>query len=165
MPMYGLICPVCNNPSEHIMGANDVSLEVKCPCCARPLTRELHRDWPTDGRTISISGDTCAGSFNYAGYDETLGCEVRGKQHREELAKQQGLVEYTPDPVMERYREDIRHVRRNSSPTDPQAHLAIRKTGREMSKKRQEIGMDNVMKRSSKKIEKALHQARVKTGA
>ena len=163
--MYGLICPVCNKPSEHIMGANDVSMEVKCPCCARPLTRELHRDWPGDGRTIRISGDTCAGCFNHAGYDETLGVEVRSKQHREALMAEKGLVEYSPSTLQKSLSEDIRHIKKNSVPNDPQAKLALHKVGKSAAKKRQSMGMDEATRKADRKIQAALGEARAKIGA
>ena len=163
MPIYTLRCSRCDERSEHIMGMDENSMMVGCPFCGCGLMRGTDRDWGSD--LPMIQGDTVAGGFDHTGYDDVLGAEVRGRVHRRDLMEEKNLVEFTPDPTMERYREDIRHVRRNSIPTDLEAHHAVKQIGKEMGAKRTQMATDDTMKKVKPKIDKAFAEARAKASA
>ncbi|HUX77149.1 MAG TPA: hypothetical protein VMY40_10970 [Anaerolineae bacterium] len=134
MPIYSLQCPECSVVSEHIMGMGDNWAQVKCTDCGLPLNRGQHRAWSCDLPTIQ--GDTVAGGCNYFYHDKALGMDIRGKEHRDRLMKERGLVEYSPDPEMKKHRDEARYIREQSHKGDPDAAAAIRKEHKTAERKR-----------------------------
>ena len=135
MPIYGLLCDCCGEASEHIMGSNEMCREMKCPACAEPLTREKNRD-PNDWLTIGIQGDTCANCVDYTGYDEGLEANVRSRTHRKDIMKAKGLSEYVPNKRTSDMLGEMRHIRRNAPPKDPEAIKAMRQVAVDADRKR-----------------------------
>jgi hypothetical protein len=142
MPCYSLFCPNCEQVSEHVMGCDDVSLHVKCPVCARSLTRQLNRDLVADVRTIHIQGDTVAGGCSYDYYDENLGVQVRSKQHRKEEMLKQGLREYSPDPEFKKIRDERMYIKKHSNRRDPEAKAQLKSLSVEAQHKRRKKQVD-----------------------
>jgi putative FmdB family regulatory protein len=140
MPLYDLICPKCDQESEHLLGMDDQWLHVKCPSCGEKMTRGSNKKY--HGMRVLIQGDTVAGGCNYDYFDENLGCHIKNKQHRAEVMKQQGVREYSPDPVMQKHRDERKHIRKNSKPGDIDAAKAIHKEKKAAQTKRQQAAVD-----------------------
>jgi hypothetical protein len=122
--LYDLECEYCGLISEHSMMSSEIDKRVECPHCGESLCRREHRIYDVP----MIQGDTVAGSCNMSNYfDPGLNEFVRSRTHRKDLMRAQGLEEYSPDPEMRKTRDEVKHIRRNSPPGDPQAKAAIQK--------------------------------------
>lgn len=126
MPLYELICERCNgHPIEEFMEFSALrdleagALVVQCPDCGHPLRRIFSR--------VAIVGDTCAGNRSFEGWDEDLGVYVRGRSHRERLAREKGLVEYSEVASEAPYRkefDEVRYIAKQGAKNDPETQRA-----------------------------------------
>lgn len=92
MPTYDFLCPKCKHEFTDIKGIKAYSLDPSCQCptCDCKCTSE-NRDYSKI--KIQLSGTKVESSeFNHG-----LGCVVKNKKHREEIAKQKGFVEVGND--------------------------------------------------------------------
>lgn len=131
MPIYELWCERCGGESDHIMSMSTChEAEIKCPHCGEQLSIHHQRFWAKD---VAIRGDTCAGCANFSEYfDEGLNEYVTSRDHRKEIMKKQGVVEYEPSPDL----AESRYIRKSMKPGDREAVEAARKVGRDAQKKR-----------------------------
>jgi len=140
MPLYDLECPECQTVSEHFMTTDDKWLLVRCPECCHGLQRGHHKKY-ADMR-LQIQGDTVSGGCNYNYYDEHLDCQITSKQHRADEMRKQGVRDYSPDPEMQRHRDEQKYIKNNSKPGDANAVKAIQKEKTAATRKRQEAAID-----------------------
>ena len=92
MPTYDYICPKCKTEFYEIRGIRDYCDDPGSTC-----TKCGHR-CGSDDRDLSKSKVTFSGTaVQNAEYNPGLGCVVKNKAHREELAKRKGLVEVGND--------------------------------------------------------------------
>jgi len=140
--IYELECD-CGAHSDHIMMMDEMEKWVKCPECGADICRRHHRVYTPP----MIQGDTVSGGCNYDYYDPNLECHIRSKKHREDEMKRQGLREYSPDPVMKKHRDEVRHIRNNTEPGDAAAAAAIRKEHKAADTKRKQAAIDRVFSR------------------
>lgn len=85
MPTYPYSCNCgCDFDVTARMSEIDKT-EVKCPSCDIMLSSK--------NRNISKSGSFYAASVEDAEFCNALGCVVKNKKHRKQIAKQRGLVE------------------------------------------------------------------------
>ncbi len=120
---------------------NDEHLTVGCIACERAMTRHTDRFYGMD--VPDVMGDTVVGSrrVNYDYLDPTLG-PISSKQDRAEKMKRAGLVDYSPDPVMLKHREEARRIRSQANPAgDIEASKAIRKEHQAADLKRRKRGI------------------------
>jgi len=147
--IYTYKCPACRTIREEIQGVNDHH-SLKCPVCGIDMDRDWQADLP------SIQGDTCAGGCNYMGYDETLGVELRGRTHRNQVMKEKGFREYTPDPKMKAYRDEIGYVQKHAQHSDRKARRAVQQLGKEAGRSRRQAILDKSTGEITKTVEKVL---------
>lgn len=143
---YDLECRECETVSEHEIPM-DQDMEVACPNCQATMTRHGNLVFSVP----YVIGVQCPGSKvpNYNGYyDHGLDTWITSKQHRSEEMKRQGVVEYAPDPYYAKQREDMRYIRRNSNPGDPEAAKTIRKIAKAADTKRRTDTVNASMKKA-----------------
>ena len=127
MPTYTLRC-ACGQRGEFYLGSEEGHKPVPCDACGSFMTRKENWDIAADGKTMSIQGDTCAGSqVHYDGYfDEGMDCWIKSKRHRAEEMKKRGLEEFHPSTDTVERRNEIKYIRANSKKGDPEANKAVR---------------------------------------
>lgn len=113
--IYKLRCPSCLGCDDYNMAMNDVDLVVPCEFCGADVSRKTCRVWEP---TFQIQGDTVPGGCSYDYWDGNLGVRVKGKRHRQDEMKRQGLREYAPDPELKAARDEANYIRSHSGPTD-----------------------------------------------
>lgn len=140
MPLYSIQCPKCYDTDEHFMGINDEALRVSCTHCGAYMTRADNRNYAADN--IGISGDTCAGSENYSGFDDGLDMEIRSRTHRKQVMAERELTEYVPDTEAKAARTEARYILDNSPAGDVKAYKAAKDQTVAFHKKRTERIVD-----------------------
>jgi len=86
-----------------------------------------------------IAGDTVSGGCNYQYFDHAMDCYVDGKSDRAEKMKKLGLEEYTPDPEMKRYRDEISYIRKHAAKDEiPAAKQEAKEISKKAERKRRE---------------------------
>lgn len=147
MPIYTMLCPLCDEVSEHIMGMDDNTVHVKCPGCGEPLTRMHNRLWGAD--LPQIQGDTCSGNHGlWDYYDPILKKHITSKQQRSDEMKRQGLVEWQPDPIEAKYTNEREYIKKQSRPGDQEAARARKKLSEAAQKERQKAAVDRAFDRA-----------------
>ena len=89
MPYYEYECLKCNHETEVFKSISEFDREELCNDCGQPMHRLISK-----------------GHFIYAGVQEAyfnhgLGCVVKNRKHKNEIAKQRGLVEVDNDKPTE----------------------------------------------------------------
>lgn len=85
MPLYKYSCDDCQIINDIVKPMAESSREEKCDKCTSVLRR------------IYTSFHVIGASVQNAEYNPGLGCVVKNKRHREEIAKSRGLVEVGND--------------------------------------------------------------------
>lgn len=85
MPTYVYECEDCKLISDIVKPMMESSREEKCDKCSSSLRR------------IYTSFHVIGASVQNAEYNPGLGCVVKNKKHRDEIAKSKGLVEIGND--------------------------------------------------------------------
>lgn len=85
MPVYRYECDDCQIINDIVKPMSESSREEKCDKCSTILRR------------IYTSFHVIGASVENAEYNPGLGCVVKNKKHREEIAKRKGLVEVGND--------------------------------------------------------------------
>lgn len=85
MPLYKYECQDCQIINDIVKPMSESSREEKCDKCSTILRR------------IYTSFHVIGASVENAEYNPGLGCVVKNKRHREEIAKQRGLTEIGND--------------------------------------------------------------------
>lgn len=106
---YSCTNATCLNRFDVIKSVKDMDVNEFCPICAHGAERKFVPSRVYFSKT----------SVEHAEYNPGLGCVVKNRQHREELAKQRGLVEIgndysSPEVIhkeMDTKREEIREAR------------------------------------------------------
>lgn len=83
--IYPYACDTCEVKTEIVKSMHDSSRIEKCSTCNTVL-RRIYTTFQTIGTSVQNA------EFNHG-----LGCVVKNKYHREELAKQRGFVEVGND--------------------------------------------------------------------
>ena len=138
MPVYEFHCPDCARYQEELQGAHDEHV-CHCPQCGRKMDRIFSPPY--------LTGDLPASKTTVMGYDDTFGCEVRGKAHQKQLMEQRGLVPYEPNPEMEGYRKELRYIKKHG-PGDA-GRAAAKKVHQEMGQKRRGQAVNSVWERAA----------------
>ena len=137
MPFFDLSCPRCELTSEHMMGPHDENLNIPCPKCQYIMTRRVHQDYR--GKRIQIHGDTCAGACDMSNYyDDALDMHIKSRDHRKEVMKEKGLVDYAAEPDMAAARKEGRYILNNAPKGDKTALHAARKQSRDVDSARKD---------------------------
>lgn len=136
MPLYDLCCPLCGKINEVAMGVDDQEVVYNCESCDAEITRCANQYYAN--KRIAISGDTCANSVDYSGWDDGLDTYVRSRDHRKQIMAERGLTEYVPDPTMKKARDEARYIRDHAPKGDKAALHAARQQSRDADKKRKE---------------------------
>lgn len=139
--IYKLKCPSCLGCDDYNMAMNDVDAVVPCEFCGAEVSRKTCRVWEP---TFQIQGDTVPGGCSYDYWDGNLGVRVKGKRHRQDEMKRQGLREYAPDPEMKKYRDEARYVKSHASAADPDARAAVRAINKEAGNVRRRRNIERV---------------------
>jgi hypothetical protein len=127
MGLFTLQCKTCQQHDEYVLGPDDKRLEVPCTVCGTSLTRAQNRAIWIDGPTMNIAGDTVAGGATRSDYfDAGLGEYITSRSHRKSVMDRKGLEEYSPDPTMQRHRDEANYIREQAPAGDPIADAAAR---------------------------------------
>lgn len=123
----------CGYTSEFILMQDEGDKIVHCERCGRPMTRKTNKVFSVP----QIQGDTVAGGKDYSNYyDPNLQTFIKSKQHRAEVMKAKGLIEYTPDPIRQKSRDEQEYIRRNAAPGDAvEASKAIKEMQKDAMRK------------------------------
>ena len=81
-----------------------------------------------------LTGDLPQTAGTVMGWDETLEADIRGRAHRKHLMEQRGLAEYVPDPLHEKCREEVRHIRKHAP--GPEGRAAVQKVREQSARER-----------------------------
>jgi len=123
--------------------------EVECPKCDQKMTRHDNLVFTVPMVTgVNVPGN----KTSLFEYDETLEAMVTSEGQRKVLMEQKGLEVYAPDPEMKKHRDEARHIRKHSIPSDVDAQAAIRKEYKTASDKRRDRNVANSLDESFKKI-------------
>jgi putative FmdB family regulatory protein len=95
MATYIYFCEKCEKDYEIIKSMHDASRCELCEQCAEPLTR------------IYTSFQIMGAKVEDAEYNIGLGCVTKSKRHREEIAKQNGLIEVGNESKETLYKESV----------------------------------------------------------
>lgn len=145
MPTFVLECGTCGAIDDFHFGANDPR-RATCHQCGSVFMADGNRRYDLEG--INISGDTCAGGCNFAGYyDEGMGEYVTSRSHRKELMRQKGLEEYSPDPELKKHRDEAKYIRSQANPGDTEALAASRRELKTAADKRRNRALDESFKK------------------
>lgn len=87
--IYAYHCPGCTHEFDVVKSVKEIDLDEHCPQCA---TRSERRFVPS---RVYFTGT----KVEHAEYNPGLGCIVRNKDHRAEIAKSKGLEEIGNEPV------------------------------------------------------------------
>lgn len=87
MPTYDYVCPKCDTSHEVIKYMSESDRIEKCPTCENEMTR----DW--SNINVQLTGT----KIENAEYNPGLGVVTKSKNHREEIARQKGVVEIGND--------------------------------------------------------------------
>lgn len=93
MPYYDYQCPICKHETEIVKKISEYDSPEQCPKCYNEMDRLIS-----------------AGHFLYASVEEAefnhgLGCVVKNRKHRTELAKRKGFTEVGN----EKLRDEVKH--------------------------------------------------------
>jgi len=145
--LYDLQCE-CGEVTEFMMLMDDTDKVVQCDACEGDMTRRKNRLYDVP----QIAGDTVSGGCSYQYYDENLGQQITGKQHRKDVMKQRGLTEYSPDPQMKKHRVEARYIANQANGSDPEAKAAIRREYKTASDTRRNRNLEKSLSDSFEKI-------------
>lgn len=127
MPIYEFHCEKCAVYQEELQSMNEehVSYCKRCGCKMDRIFSPayLMGDLPQTGATVM-------------GWDEHLGCEVRGRAHHKQLMEQRGLTEYVPDPEWVKCRDEARYIEKHDA--GPTGRAAANKVRQKLGRKRRE---------------------------
>ena len=79
--IYPYHCAACNKEFDVIKSMHDAHVDEVCPKCG------------TIGNRIYTSFQVIGAKVESPEFNQGLGCVIKNKKHREEVAKSQGLVE------------------------------------------------------------------------
>lgn len=139
MPVYEFHCDVCARYQEEWQGMNDDHIAF-CGKCGRAMDRVFSPAY--------LTGDLPQTRGTVMGYDETLGCEVRGQQHRKDLMEQKGLKQYEPDPLIAKYGAEARYIEKHDP--GPVGRAAARTVRQKAGQERREQAVGSVMEAAFK---------------
>lgn len=120
MPEFAGEC-ACGKISFFFFGANDPR-RCHCPACGDTFDLDGNRRWDLEG--IQIQGETCPGGTNYHYFDPHLGRQINGRADRAYEMEKQGLREYTPNPELQKHRQEAEYVYKNAGPKERDAAKA-----------------------------------------
>lgn len=135
MMIYCYVCPACGTYREEMQEINQPHV-LGCECGV-----DMERSYWAENK--SISGDTCAGCSNQTGYDESLGIEIRSRQHRQEEMKKRGLEPYTPDPEQKAFRKEMMYSIKHGK-NDPNLGSAMTALKKESARARMKQAIKEV---------------------
>lgn len=134
MPVYGFVCD-CGQRSQAEFSMNDPEKQLLCPWCGAWMGR--------DYSGIRIGGDLPS-RWNY--YDPILGRQIESKADRQREMDRRGLVEYTPDPLVEPEIQEIRYINKHASKVRgidrEEKHKRVKELERKAGRKRRERAID-----------------------
>ena len=87
--IYPYICKGCGHKQEIIKSMHDASNVEQCEMCDNILTR------------VYCAPHIIGAAVQHAEYNPGLGCVIKNKKHRAEVAKRKGLVEIGNDSSAE----------------------------------------------------------------
>jgi hypothetical protein len=140
--IYKLRCPNCLEADDYNLAMDDVDAVVPCEFCGMDVSRKTDRVWEP---TFSIQGDTVPGGCSYDYWDGNLGVQVKGKRHRQDEMKRQGLREYAPDPELKAARDEAHYIRTHSRAGETSAKEAASQIVKTASKKKQAARIKDMM--------------------
>ena len=149
--IYTLHCKECGTTDEFIQGKDDTNVVVQCDFCGGDMTRKNNRHYQAD--LADIRGETCAGNrqVSYDYMDPTLG-HVKNRQDRKDKMAARGLVDYEPNPEMQKHRDEAKRIQRQANPAgDKEAAKAIANEHKVAGQKRKRANI----KREFDKADKA----------
>ncbi len=117
--LHDLRCD-CGHVSEFALSHDEGHKVVQCEQCGGDMTRKTHKQFTVP----SIQGDTVAGGVNYEYYDVNLQTQIKGKQHREEVMKRQGVRPHSPTAKQKASMDEVRYVHENAAPNEKDSALA-----------------------------------------
>ena len=138
MMIYTFSCPCCSLVREELMEVSEPHV-LKCECGT-----DMDRYWQAD--LPAIQGDTCAGCSNQTGYDESLGIDIRSRQHRKEEMKKRGLEPYVPEPEQKAFRKELAYVHKHGK-GDPAVGPAMTDIRKESGRARMKQAIKEVNKK------------------
>jgi len=148
--LFTLSCDGCGFIDEYIFDAREENKQCPCVECGDTLSTKTHRLYLCD--IPQITGDTVSKGMNWNYYDDALGIQIHGKQHRADEMEKRGLTDYNPDPVMKAHRDEARRIRENSVPSDADAQAAIAKEYKTATDKRHDRNIRASFDKSLKDI-------------
>lgn len=97
---YEYECTKCAKRFDVIKSVKDIDVNEFCPNCEAPAERKF-----------SFRVHIIGAAVQNAEYNPALGCVVKNKAHREEIAKRKGLVEIgndfkSPDDIHKKFDQD-----------------------------------------------------------
>lgn len=135
--IYGFRCD-CGQASVAEFSMNDPEKKLHCPKCGAWMWRDFSG--------VSIGGDLPS---RWAKYDPGLGVWINDKADREREMARQGLYEYTPDPEMKSYRDEIGYIKRQTAKergtVRQEAHKKIKELGKEAGRRRRKKIIDRAL--------------------
>lgn len=93
MPYYEYECTKCGHGDEIFKSISEYDREEACAECKTPMQRLISK------------GHFLYAEVQEAYYNHGLGCVVKNRKHKDELAKRKGLIEVGNDKPT----EDIKH--------------------------------------------------------
>lgn len=87
MPTYPWSCEKCDIEFDTVEKMSEYSGKADCPGCSNPATR------------IWTTPQILGASVESPDYNPGLGCVVKNKRHREQIAKSRGLEEVGSEPT------------------------------------------------------------------
>ena len=156
---YTFICHECGSVHEIQQGMDEVDVVVGCenPECQMPMTRRENRLWGADPLTLHTNCTGGGGAMQWEGYfDPNIvegGTWIESKEHRAELMKREGIREYTPDPEMQRIRDEQAYIQKEANPKDAgEANAAVAALQQTAGKIRRERISEPAFKRVAEKV-------------
>jgi putative FmdB family regulatory protein len=95
--IYEYLCEKCSLGFDVSKTVKELERQEPCPACGDTNTKRLFSP------RIYFNG----ASVQSAEYNPGLGCVVKSKQHRAELAKQKGLIEVGSETTKTLHRESV----------------------------------------------------------
>lgn len=93
--LYPYHCGGCDKSTDIVKPASEATREEPCPSCGTVLTR------------IWTGFQIVGAKVEDREYNLGLGCVTKGKRHREEIAKQKGLIEIGSETPTTLHKESV----------------------------------------------------------
>jgi putative FmdB family regulatory protein len=139
MPIYEYRCDECGHGCELLQSMHDEH-RACCQQCGSQMYQVYHAP--------AVQGDLPMTGANVIGYDETLGCHVRGRQHQQDLLKARGMKIYEKDPLLAKYGSEARYIEKHDP--SPEGHKAARAVRAKAGQERRENAVKKVWDEAAK---------------